>query len=274
MIFSEKIKVFLPKKILIFAGYIKLFLRYIYFSCYRLIKKPRPDFLAVGESTEYFPSPYWTLVDLKESDINVDFEKTNYKFNSNLKNIYSSHCIEHLSDKAINYLFKEVFSNMQDNAVFRVETPDVEKIINDYKLKMHHDYLYEIQEENIKNLVQKRNMKNIYGELHIAMLGLISCYIDQIHIPVICSREKFEDKLLNLSVDEFCKWAISLQSKEELLTHGHINFWYFERLKKYLLNAGFSKVQRCDTGQSFYDFDLSLERFHRRNYSLIVEAVR
>ena len=271
---TDKLKELLPKKFLALASCIKSFIRYIYFSCYRLIKNPNPYFLAIGESTEYYPSPYWTLVDIKDSDINVDFENINYKLNKNLKNIYSSHCIEHLSDEAINYLFKQISSNMGENSVFRLETPDVEKIIKDYKLKKNHEYLKKIQSENFENLVLKRKMKSIYGELHIAMLGLISCYVDQMHIPVICSKEVFDEKLNDLSVDEFCNWAISLQSEEEKLTHGHINFWYFEKLQKYLLNAGFTKVLRCKPNQSFYNFDLSLERHHRREYSLIVEAIK
>ncbi len=274
MNFSEKSKNFLPEKFITLARYIKSLLKYVYFHTYRLIKKPSPDFLAIGESKEYCPSPHWTLVDIKDSDLNIDFENINYKFNNNLRNIYSSHCIEHLSDKAINYLFKEISINMQKNSVLRLETPDVEKIIKDYKLKKNHNYLKKIQTENFKNLVHKKNMNNIYGELHIAALGLISCYVDQMHIPVICSKEIFDDKLNNLSIDEFCNWAISLQTKEELLSHGHINFWYFEKLQRCLLDAGFSKVLRCKTNQSFYNFDLSLERFHRREYSLIVEAIK
>ena len=112
-------------------------------------QNPNPYFLAIGESTEYYPSPYWTLVDIKDSDINVDFENINYKLNKNLKNIYSSHCIEHLSDEAINYLFKQISSNMGENSVFRLETPDVEKIIKDYKLK------------KIMNILKRYNLKTL-----------------------------------------------------------------------------------------------------------------
>ena len=34
-----------------------------------------------------------------------------------------------------------------------------------------------------------------------------------------------------------------LQSKEQLVTHGHINFWYFEKLKKALEFAGFKTIE-------------------------------
>ena len=72
-------------------------------------------------------------MDIKESDINVN-EETNYKVNnSQLKFIYSSHCIEHLSDDAINYLFNELFISMKQDSVLRIETPDVKKIIGDIK---------------------------------------------------------------------------------------------------------------------------------------------
>ena len=271
--FSEKIKKFLPNKFLNNARLIKSTFKKIYFNIYRFFNKPNTNYLAIGESKEYFPPPYWTLMDIKKSDININFEKTDYKINnSNLKYIYSSHCIEHLTDDAINYLFKEIFANMSEDSIFRIETPDVKKIIQDYQSQKNIDYLKKIQQENFENLVLKRKMDEIYGEMHIAMLGLISCYIDLTHIPVVSSKEIFEEKLHSLSIDEFCYWAISLQSKEELLSHGHINFWHFERLYDTLKKIGFSSIQKCRNNQTFNKFDLSLERFHRRDYSLIVEV--
>lgn len=270
---SERINLYFSEDFLKFARYVKSKLTKIYFNLYRFFKNPDSSYLAIGESKEYFPPPYWTLMDIKESDINVNFEETNYKVNnSQLKFIYSSHCIEHLSDDAINYLFNELFISMKQDSVLRIETPDVKKIIGDIKDNRNIDYLKKIQKENLKNLVMNRNMDDIYGELHVAALGLISCYVDEIHIPVTSSKEVFEEKLYSSTLDEFCLWAISLQSKEQLVTHGHINFWYFEKLKKALEFAGFKTIEKCESNQSSNDFDLSLERSHRKEYSLIVEA--
>ena len=118
---SERINLYFSEDFLKFARYVKSKLTKIYFNLYRFFKNPDSSYLAIGESKEYFPPPYWTLMDIKESDINVNFEETNYKVNnSQLKFIYSSHCIEHLSDDAINYLFNELFISMKQDSVLRI----------------------------------------------------------------------------------------------------------------------------------------------------------
>ena len=119
---SERINLYFSEDFLKFARYVKSKLTKIYFNLYRFCKNPDSSYLAIGESKEYFPPPYWTLMDIKESDINVNFEETNYKVNnSQLKFIYSSHCIEHLSDDAINYLFNELFISMKQDSVLRIK---------------------------------------------------------------------------------------------------------------------------------------------------------
>ena len=265
----------IPKILLKVAQFIKQVYKKAYFKLYRFFKSPNFQYLAIGESKNYSPAPHWTLADIKESDLNINFEEKKYNFNNlRLKNIYSSHCIEHLSDSAIKYLFEEIYKNLQSNGVFRVETPDALKIINDYKCSHEEGYLREMQKSNKQNLVLDRKMGSIYGKKYIALLGLISCYVDKIHIPVICSKETFDEKLSTLPIDEFCLWAISLQTEDQLLTHGHINFWYFKKLKNALLEAGFREIRECKVNETFNNFDLSLERSHRSEYSVIVEAIK
>ncbi len=265
----------LPKRILFLLRKFKYYLKKSYFLSYRYFNQPNPNFLAIGESYAHWPRPYWTLLDINDSDINLNLESLDYEIKiDRVKNVYSSHCLEHLSQEATSHLFKKIFNVLDDDGVLRIETPDVSKMINDYRNKVKKDYVIAVQEDNNKLLVEGLGFDSIYGEYHIAFLGLISCYKQNTQIPVIASKETLEEKLESLSIDEFCDWAISLQSKDELSTHGHINFWYYEKFVKELGKAGFSNINLCKSGETINNFDLSLERPHRADYSLIIEATR
>ena len=82
----------IPKILLKVAQFIKQVYKKAYFKLYRFFKSPNFQYLAIGESKNYSPAPHWTLADIKESDLNINFEEKKYNFNNlRLKNIYSSH---------------------------------------------------------------------------------------------------------------------------------------------------------------------------------------
>ena len=45
---------------------------------------------------------------------------------------YTSHTIEHISDEAVNRLFKEVYRMLKGGGAFRVTCPDIGKCYNSY----------------------------------------------------------------------------------------------------------------------------------------------
>ena len=247
---------------------LKNFLKRIHFNSYRAVFGIDSSKLAIGETTMINRFPNWTLMDTRLSDINLNVEKIPYRIPvKDIKMCYSAHMFEHISDDAAQYLLKQVFEVMKDGGIIRIEVPDCDKVLNDYR---------ENKGRPIANYMAKSN--NV--EEHIGTLGVISNVLrknsqgEYAQTPVYAPLETFESKLKELSNEEFCKWAINLQTKEEKLSQGHVNYWNEKKMTEFLRNAGFSDVIEVRSGFSPNKFDLSVERPHRGFYSLIVEATR
>lgn len=259
---------------------LKFIINYSYFKAFRFIFGRDKSRLALGESLHAYKYPRWHLLDVKDSDININLEDQNYKIPLNkVKFCYSSHMFEHISDEAASYLLQQVFSSMCDGGIIRIEVPSSDKILNDYRADKGRPIAKYFSQSNIDTLINIDGFPDKYGELHIGTLGAISCIHSLVnkrylHIPVYVDVDEFELKLNTLNNDEFSKWAIDLQTDTEKSQHGHINFWSELKLKRFIESAGFSDVKICDAGITEHGFDLSIERTHRAFYSLIIEAKR
>src|SRR5205807_9228955 len=105
-----------------------------YFALYRLLFRPSSKYLAVAEQNYLTGAPpEWTSVSLESADVLVDLE-TEYDFKlHDVKFAYSGHTIEHLSDTAVRRLFRKLLSSMRSGGVLRVECPDLDMMLDDYK---------------------------------------------------------------------------------------------------------------------------------------------
>lgn len=208
----------------------------------------RSPYLAVGQPNNVsYNIKKWITVDLKGADFNFDLRtKSRLPFaDSSKKVIYSAHMIEHLDDDTLTYFFSECFRLLEKSGCIRLEAPNFTKILEAYKDKSY-NFLDAILDE-----YKKEKADPIYHERHIAFNALISCYIqegDSHHTPVMPTREEFEHQLNNLEPEAFGKWCVSLQSKEQQRSGGHINCITYEKLLVMLKNAGFSSIKRVDFG--------------------------
>ena len=259
----------------------KVFIRYCYFRLYRAIFGKDDSRLALGESIHAYKFPRWNLLDVKDSDINLNLEKYPYSIPlSNVQFCHSSHMFEHISDTAAKYLLEQVFLSMRDGGIIRVEVPSSDKILDDYRSDSDRPIAKYFSQSNLETIVNIDGFPDKYGELHVGTLGAISCIHVHSgggkynHIPVYVDIQEFERQLNTLNNDEFCEWAINLQTEQERSQHGHINYWTESKLTDFLETVGFSGVKICNPGESEYGFDLSIERTHRGFYSITVEAVR
>jgi hypothetical protein len=261
--------------------HLKMTIKYIHFNFYRLCFGKDITRLALGESMNAYKYPRWHLLDVKNSDINLNLEILDYTIPlDKVKFCHSSHMFEHITDEAASYLLKQVFLSMETGGIIRIEVPSSDKILDDYRKNEGRPIARYFSESNKDTLVKVDGYADKYGELHIGTLGAISCvHVNHgggkyNHIPVYVDIKEFELQLKMLNNDEFCEWAINLQAEEEKSQHGHINYWTESKLTDFLETAGFSKVKICNPGESEYGFDLSIERTHRGFYSIVVEAVR
>src|SRR5665213_1177416 len=207
MSISSVAKKLLPRRH--WATAIKLYLKWhrLYFASYRRLFRPNRHYLAVAEQNYItdFP-PEWTSVSIESADILVDLE-SDYSFKlDDVKFAYSSHTIEHLSNDAVRRLFRNIFSAMRRGGVIRVECPDLDRIMDDYKCV--HDSDRKVTKLLMK-MVESWNMpkeNGIYDQEHIKLMAAIVNYFDRKYnmpLPPLCSAEEFKEKISTLSNSEF-----------------------------------------------------------------------
>jgi hypothetical protein len=273
-----------PEGLRPFAIAVYLSGRSLYFSLYRLLFRPNHRYLAVAEQNYItsFP-PEWTSVSIENADIIVDLE-TDYDVKWNdVKFAYSGHTIEHLSDDAVKRLFRNIAKEMRRGGVIRVECPDLNLLLNDYKCvndsdrKVTKQMLDVIGRWNMPK-VSDAHVNDVYAQEHIKILAGIVSYFDrkyELALPPICSAEEFNERISTLSNSEFGDWAVSLLSAEQLRdSHLHRNWFNFDKLERVLTEAGFSGVVKCDPRSTHYDFRMNINRTHRSWCSIFVEAVK
>ena len=229
--------------------------------------------LAIGEQNKYCISPEWVTVDIDGSDIDHDFRsgKPLPFENNTIQLVFTSHMIEHLDERVCSNVFKEIFRLLKVGGVFRVEAPDLKKIILKYKSN---------DTEFFDKLLSKKEREEFGKTLHQhdIFVGLISCYIENdTHIPVRIHKEEVDKNIAIMTDDEFANWCISFQTAEQKLTGGHIQTVTSEKIIKMLKEAGFTEVCEVTNGISSDEFMqkklAGIERSqHRSTYSLYIEA--
>jgi len=255
-----------------------------YFYLYRLLFRPSSSYLAVAEQNyiTVFP-PEWTSVCIENADVIVDLE-TDYNFNfDDVKYAYSGHTIEHLSDDAVRRLFVNLARSMRSGGVVRVECPDLDLLLDDYKCV--HNNARSITKQMLEftgrwNMpkVSDDTVNDVYGQEHIKILAGIVSYFDRgynMALPPVCSAEQFNAKIATLTNAEFGDWAVSLLTADQLRdSHLHRNWFNFDKLQRFLTEAGFSGVVRCGARNTHYGFKMNINRTHRGWCSIFVEATK
>lgn len=281
---TSVVKQLIPKPWWPFAIAVYLRGHRLYFALYRRLFAPNKRYLAVAEQNYItaFP-PEWTSASLENADILVDLESDyNFKLND-VKFAYSGHTIEHLSDEAVRRLFRNLFHSMRRGGVIRVECPDLDLLLDDYKCVNNRDrkvtkqMLETVGRWNLPK-VNDIHGNDIYIQEHIKILAGIVSYFDRKYntvLPPLCSAQEFKEKISTLSNGEFGDWAVSLLSPDQLSdSHEHRNWFNFSKLDRFLTEAGFSGVVKCEPRSTRYNFRMNINRAHRSWCSVFVEAIK
>jgi hypothetical protein len=250
----------------------------LYFSCYRRLLRPNRKYLAVAEQNYITGAPpEWTSVSLDSADIPVDLE-TDYDFElQDVKYAYSGHTIEHLSNDAVKRLFRNLFSAMRPGGIVRIECPDLDMMLDDYKCVHNNDRKITRRIIETYRSWHMEKVDSRYAQEHLRVLAGIVSFSDRDGnmLTPLCSAEEFHEKIATLSNSEFGDWAVSLLTPEQLRdSHLHRNWFNFDKLKSFLTEAGFSGVVRCAPAATRYGFRMNINRTHRSWCSLFVEAVK
>lgn len=276
---TSVVKPLVPQKLRPFATAAYLKSRRMYFAGYRRFFRPSNHYLSVAEQNYItdFP-PEWTSVSFEGGDIQVDLE-TEYNFNLNdVRYAYSAHTIEHLTDEAVRRLFAHIFKSMRKGGVIRVECPDLDLLLDDYKCVHNKDRKVTRQMMDLVGHWHMEKVDPLYAQEHIKVMAGIVSYSDHKRnatLTPLCSAEEFKEKLATLSNDEFGDWVVSLLTPEQLRdSHLHRNWFNFGKLQRFLTSAGFSDVVRCEAAQTRHGFKMNINRTHRSWCSVYVEAIK
>lgn len=252
----------------------------VYFAAYRWLLRPDKRYLAVAEQNNltWFP-PEWTSVCIKNADIIVNLE-TEYRFDlHDVEFAYSGHTIEHLSDAAVKRLFGNLHTSMRSGGVLRIECPDLDLLLDDYKRVHDADRTVTRQMVDFVRAAFKfPKGEPAYEQEHIHIMAGIASYFDRRYnatVPPLCSAAEFQEKISTLSNSEFGDWAVSLMTPEQLHdSFEHRNWFNFDKLNRLLTEAGFSQIVRCEADETRHHFKMNINRRHRAWCSVFVEAVK
>jgi hypothetical protein len=190
--------------------------------------------------------------------------------------LYTAHMIEHLPDPVLEPFFAECARILRPGGWLRLEAPDAEKVLNGYRSGDHAMFRY-FCEQNLKNLCEDRKLSPEFAELHVVMIGILSCHLtDGALTPVLASKDEVESRARSMGPEEFTRWCVSLQTPAQYASGGHISAIFFSKLERLLKAVGFSLV--VEVGPSTTRIDeldlLSIDRggAARAPISIFVEA--
>ncbi len=234
--------------------------------------------VALGEQNHYALARDWITVDIAGADFNVELDaRTVLPFADDSQSIiYSSHMIEHLDEATLARVLSECRRILKPGGRIRLETPDAERILELYRSN-DRAFIEHFAAENRKGLVEELGMASIYGEEHIGVLGLLSCYVaDGHHVPAIASKAEFDAAVNTGEIEEIARWCVELQTPAQRATHGHVNVLYFEKLRRLLAQAGFRDIARsANRSTNIPGLAIAeIERAERSLYSFYVEAAK
>jgi hypothetical protein len=265
----------LAKKIIIKAGLRKVFvsIHIIFRRLYNFIFFTKKNKLAIGERNSYCIPFQWITVDQFGAELNVNFESrdTFSDLDNKIDYIYCAHVFEHVTDEGIFETFKKLKKNINKGCIIRVEVPDVSIVINDFwtNRKIYSELALHLKSD----MAIRKPLEPQYQQEHLGFVCLISCHKEgDHHIPILIEYEKLLEVCSSRDLDKICSQLISLQTKDQLNTHGHINYFYERKLRTLLQELGFESIEKCATGESKNKFPLEIERSHRGHFSLILEA--
>ncbi|MFH1101110.1 MAG: methyltransferase domain-containing protein [Methanobacteriota archaeon] len=202
-----------------------------------------------------FRHPAWTNIDyysehykMNPIDINYNIlEKKPLPIPDNTARIvYSSHTIEHVTDEAASYLFKETYRILKKNGYLRITAPDINL---HYQSVLHNDLsFWRWHLSQTKKNTPSPTIKQLFLSSFATQLSSLHQQNDTKQI----TDTEFDDIFTKNSFDQAlnhctkrCSLTVQQQNPGE-----HINWWNKEKLQRMLHDAGFNTVYPSGYGQS------------------------
>jgi len=170
--------------------------------------------------------------------------------------VYSSHTIEHITDKAAQFIFGEVYRTLKKNGIFRLTTPNIELAYRAYSNNDLH-YFHYIHRFSITSIIingievikDKRNASIEQLFLHHFASSISSLHnFGEKKLSDNEIKNLFNEKDLESALN-YCTALCQLEIQKKF-PGNHINWWNKDKLFKMLKKAGFNKIFLSGYGQS------------------------
>ena len=240
----------------------------------------------------FWRHPVWRTLDQTEPpydqygepDYNIDLSKQEQwpTQAGELKLAYCSHVLEHLTDEITLYVLREAYRSLDKGGILRIVVPDIETAYWAYKLN---DYKYYDERSTGKPVkraegrvaiastighAKGRSLKTQFFLRFASCLGLNRSF-DGLEVD-----DAVDDVFARMSIGEACEHFLASADFATKRPSLHINWYDGDKLKRLLLEAGFSNAVRTSYGQSLSPLLRNKHYFDttRPGESLYVDAIK
>jgi len=219
-------------------------------------------FYNVGQAAFFHPA--WTIIDNFKGKL-----PGNYAMSHNLMSlkslpiedntaelIYSSHTLEHITNKAVSFFLTDAYRILKPNGILRIIVPDIMLSYNAWK-NNDTDFFFWIKDAYQDGSFSKVNLKIPLFEASLTQVFLEDFASTVSELAVVgaenrISDEEFKQLFKTMAPEEAFDYCTSRCPEElqEQLPYLHINWFNESKLKNMLRQAGFKKIYLSRWGQS------------------------
>lgn len=210
-------------------------------------KKPEnPLYLNIGGGGFYHP--HWINLDYCEDfgEKSYDINMVNHDLcsmkplpfeNDSFKIVYSSHCIEHIPDAPVMFLFEEIRRILRPGGVCRIVCPDIDIYYEAYKAGSPYQFSS-----------YSRNPNRCLGDFFLSEFAAALAQSNGGPYSEEEIRKVFYEKSKEDALEFFCR-QIPVKNQTKNL-QWHMNWFNERKLRTLMVNCGFRNVKTCSLGCS------------------------
>jgi len=236
-----------------------------------------------------FRHPYWTNIDhfsehYKKNKIDIEYDLLSCDPlpipDNSAELIYTSHVLEHITNKAVANILKESYRILKPSGIIRIVVPDIELDYQAYLRGDRDHFQYpHYWTDKTKGICINSRMKD--ASIEQMFLYNIASNVSTIHADGADKRltdKEFNELLNKRCMEDACDICIDMYSleKQKKYPYNHINWFTEWKLMEMFTEAGFLDVFRSGYQQSLSPimrntrfFDTGLHKV-----SLYMEAVK
>lgn len=220
-------------------------------------------FYNIGAGSFYHPC--WTNIDFYNNWYRQDLEKIGIHFDlmncdslpiesNSAEILYTSHVIEHITDKAIKNLFSEAYRILKSDGIFRITAPDINLL---HRAFQNNDWFFFRDSINYYSNPEVMKKLNIRSMAEAKLADIYQYYFSATTSPLTKyeeSRKIFNEELVQIfsekSYEEALNYICSFSKFAPNKSGYHINWANASKVIRLLKQAGFSRCDVSAYGQS------------------------